>query len=616
MNTQPHHHAMTTTAAAPIDDTAIARATAATHAAPTDAAAWLVLIALLQQAHRADDANAALAQARQHLPTHPSILLAAGINAFRQGNLDEAEHTLAQAAQLEPKSAAPWVVLAQVAERKGNLADTLRHVMHAIDLDPRQAPVLIAVGRGLHSLGRMDEAERAYRRATEAQPEAIEGWRTLATFLLERNQPAQAMLALDKALKLAPQYADLHALAGDILHANNHLAGAAKAYANALQLVPGSADWMNKLGCLQKALGNPGLSEQTLRSAVELEPASRVARENLVTMLVEQQRLPEARVVLLDAMAVPDLDEEARRNAAVVLSIFHEHDQLRPIIMQSVAHGNDALLARALSQKPDTMLTLDEPRVEALRRLSLKTGGPVRNRENERFARGLPDWDGWPAFEAHFALHGGDTAEAIQATAEALRAAAAIPDTEQVLVMRKLRSFVRAIALRRTLPRAAATPAAGEARLRFWHAAIGLDDADFFAGQVKPIPNFVSSNPTVSRTPLDAVPGTWRRLMSEHRDHAQPGPWRAALLYFAIVDIHGFRNGNGRLARFMMNVELEEAGYHPIVHSDRLVKSMAAALAAVRHMDDLEPLVDLFARAGTETAALMAAVRAYGNASR
>ncbi len=606
---------MTTTAALPVDDMAIARATAAAHAAPTNASAWLALIALLQQAQRADDENAALVQARQHLPAHPQILLAAGISAFRQGQLDEAVRALTQAAQLEPTSAVSWVVLAQVAERKGDLATTLRHVMHAVDLDPRQAPVLLAVGRGLHSVGRMDEAEQAFRHAAEAQPDAVESRRTLASFLLECRQPAKAMLVLDQALKLAPQHADLHALAGDILHANNHLAGAAQAYANALQLYPQSADWMNKLGCVQKALGKLELSEATLRGAVALEPTSRVARENLVTMLVEQQRLPEARVLLLEAMAVPGLAEEARRNAAAVLTIFHEHDQLRPIIVQSVAQGNDALLARVISQKPDTMLTLDEPRVEMLHGLSLKTGGPVRERENERFARGLPTWTGWPAFEAHFALHGGDDVAAIAGTAGLLRDAAAIPDAEQVLATRKLRSFVRAIGLRRTLQPAAAIPAAGEARLRFWHAAIGLDDADFFAGQVKPIPNLVSSNPTVARTPLDAVPGTWRRLMSEHRDRAQPGPWRAALLYFAIVDIHGFRNGNGRLARFMMNVELEAAGYHPIVHSDRLVKSMAAALAAVRHMDDLEPLVDLFARAGTETSALVAAVQARGNLS-
>lgn len=606
---------MTATSAATADATAIARAAAAAQAAPTDASAWVALIALLQQAQLADDENAALAEARRHLPDHPQILLTAGVSALRQGQLDAAERALTRAATIEPASAVPLVVLAQVAERKGDLAATLRHVLRAVELDPRQAPVLLAVGRGLQSVGRMDEAEEAFRRAAEASADNVEAWRTFAAFLLQRQKPARAMRALEHALQLAPTYSDLHALAGEILEAGRHFDGAAKAYENALRLYPKSADWMNKLGCLQKALGQPEQSEATLRAAIALEPTSRVARENLVTMLVEQQRLPEAHALLLEAVTLPGVAEDARRNAAAVLTIFREHDRLRPLIVQAVAQGNDAMLARAIGMTPDAVLTLDAPRVEMLRSLSLKTGGPVRDRENERFARGLPAWTGWPAFEAHFALHGGDDVAAVAGTASLLRAAAAIPDAEQALATRKLRSFVRAIALRRTLPPAAATPAAGEARLRFWHAAIGLDDADFFAGQVKPIPNLVSTNPTVTRTPLDAVPGTWRKLMGEYRDRAQPGPWRAALLYFAIVDIHGFRNGNGRLARFMMNVELEAAGYHPIVHTDRLVKSMAAALSAVRHLDDLEPLVDLFARAGIETAALVAAAQAQAAVS-
>ena len=173
-----------------------------------------------------------------------------------------------------------------------------------------------------------------------------------------------------------------------------------------------------------------------------------------------------------------------------------------------------------------------------------------------------------------------------------------------------MQNYLRAIELRRALPAPTASGAAREARLRFWHAAIGQDDPEFFAGQVKPTPNFVSTNPNVARTPPAAVAGTWRTLLTEHHDRAQPGPWRAALLYFAIVDMHGFRDGNGRLARFVMNVELEAAGFHPIVHSNRTVKSVAAALSAVRHLDDLEPLVDLFARASAETAQLVAAVQA------
>jgi len=540
----------------------------------------------------------------------PPIALAAGLAAFHANDLGAAHEALTRATELNPADPAPWVALAQLAERQGDLALTLRHMVHAVNLDSRQAPVLLAVGRGLESVDRLDDAECAYQAATEAQPEAVDGWQALASLLLARLRPVHAMRALEHALKLAPGHSDLHALAGDILLAGDRLEGAAKAYTHALLLYPKSAAWMNKLGCVQKRLGDLAGAEATFRRAIVLAPATRPARENLAVMFVEQERIAEARSVLRDGLKVQDLEPEARRNAIAVLAVFAEHDRLSPIIAQAVILADDRGLAEVIGAMGAGVLTVDQPRVELLRTLSLKTGGTVRAREHDHFTRGLPVWAGWPAFEAHFALHGGDDIDAALATVRSLAENPAGPHPGGARTLRKLWHFTRAVNLRRTMPPAASTPAAAEARLRFWHAVITQEDRDVFPGQVKPIPNLVSSNPGVIRTPLDAVPGTWRVLLTEHRGRAQPGPWRAALLYFAIVDIHGFRNANGRLARFMMNVELEDAGFHPIVHSDALVKSLGAALSAVRYLDDLDPLVDLFARASADTARLIAAVQA------
>ena len=598
---------MTTTAASPIADATIAQAAAAAHAAPTDAGTWLALISLLQQARRFDAEEQALRDAARHLPDHPHITLAAGISAFRHGKLDLAQRTLTRAAELEPASPAPWVALARVAEMKGNLALTLRHTLHAVQLDPRQAPVLVDVGRGLQSVGRVAEAERAFRGAVEA-------WRVLAAFLGEHGKTAEALQALDRALTLAPRSPDLHALAGDILRVGNYPEDAARAYANALEHNPKSAELLNKLGCIRKQLGDTANAEQMLQQAIALDPAFRFARENLVTLYIEQNKVAAARSLLHEALSVRGLADDARHDAGETLAILDEHERLAPIIAQAVAQGDDALLAEAIKPTPDVALALDDAKLAAFRDLAQKAGGPVRERENMRFARGLPSWVDWPLFEAHFALHRGDSLEAVLGSRALLHAAKADLYADQRAVTRKLQRYVRAIALRRALPPAGDTGAASEARLRFWHAAISPDSEEFFGGQIKPSLNYVSTNPLVLRTPPAAVAGTLRRLLSEHRERAPPGPWRAALLYFAIVDMHGFRDGNGRLARFLINVELEAAGYHPIVHSDGIVRSISAALSAVRHLDDLAPLVDLFAHASAETARLVATVQAHDKA--
>ena len=85
------------------------------------------------------------------------------------------------------------------------------------------------------------------------------------------------------------------------------------------------------------------------------------------------------------------------------------------------------------------------------------------------------------------------------------------------------------------------------------------------------------------------------------------GPCRAALLYLGLVDCHGFRDGNGRLARFLANGELERAGWPPIVFTKATTRSLAAALAGVRYTASLDPMLALFERAAADTGAWLAA---------
>ena len=144
-----------------------------------------------------------------------------------------------------------------------------------------------------------------------------------------------------------------------------------------------------------------------------------------------------------------------------------------------------------------------------------------------------------------------------------------------------------------------------EAHLRLWHAMLAWEHPNLFPGQVKPTPNLVVRNPLTTRVRPDNVAGTIRRFFAGAYRDTPPGPWRAALAFYAIVAIHGFADGNGRIARFVANLEFERAGWRPIAPTQRISRSIAAALTVVRILADLEPLVELFARAGAETENLM-----------
>ena len=141
--------------------------------------------------------------------------------------------------------------------------------------------------------------------------------------------------------------------------------------------------------------------------------------------------------------------------------------------------------------------------------------------------------------------------------------------------------------------------------MRFWHAMLTWEHPELFPGSSSPRPISSLGNPLVVRTNPDDVAGTIRRFFAGPYRDAPPGPPRAALVHFAVGEIHGFHDGNGRLARFLANSELERAGFQPVVLTDRTTTSVAAALVAVRVTADLDPLIDLFARAGAETTALL-----------
>ena len=105
-----------------------------------------------------------------------------------------------------------------------------------------------------------------------------------------------------------------------------------------------------------------------------------------------------------------------------------------------------------------------------------------------------------------------------------------------------------------------------------------------------------------------AVAGTLRAFYDEPYQAVPPGPSRAALVLITIGECHAFVNGNGRVARLLMNAELERAGFRPILMSRQSMARYVAALPALRARADPRPIVDLLADAGRQTGDLLDAI--------
>lgn len=493
------------------------------------------------------------------------------------------------------------LALARAAEAAGDLTLALAHCRAAVRDEPRHAQALVGVGLALYRHGRIGDATAAFRDATDAQPDLAGAWGNLAAMLGESGQVTDALAALDRALALNPVLAELHALRGDLLRLRGEIAGSVAAYAHAVELRPGAPDLLNKLGCAQRRAGDAVAAAASLRRTLELAPAFALARVNLGTLQLEQRQQDEARANLRQALADPGLEAEARREASVALAVLDQHERLAPAIAEAVQRQSDAPILRVVSARPAGSLPADERILEKMATLAT-TVLAVPARPCAGDTSGGIDW---PAVEAHFALHLGDAPEAILRSVRYLVThAGAGHRGSGSATERDLQRHYRAAVCRRSATPPAGDGAAWEAWVRYWHAMLTWEHPEFFPGQFKPTSNFVRGNPLAERARPEDVAGTIRRFFAGPYRTAPPGPGCAALVHLAIGETHGFHDGNGRLARFLANFELERAGFPPLVLTDRTTKSVAATLVAVRVMADVGPLVDLFERAGAETATM------------
>jgi Fic family protein len=122
-------------------------------------------------------------------------------------------------------------------------------------------------------------------------------------------------------------------------------------------------------------------------------------------------------------------------------------------------------------------------------------------------------------------------------------------------------------------------PTAGEffALLKSRHARIMKARPDNLPGQFKTDPNRAGSTLFVAP---ELVEGTLSKGFEIYRGLASP-LHRALFMMFLVAEVHPFADGNGRIARIMMNAELVAAGENRIIIPTVFRNNYLAALKAL-----------------------------------
>ncbi len=455
--------------------------------------------------------------------------------------------------------------------------------------------------------GKLDHAEHELRHAIRVSPTRWEGWVNLGVVLLARGASQEAVHALQRAQTLSPEMAVIRLNLADAYCATGQDAEALASCREAVSMAP-TPDALNKLGALLRSSWQLAEAETMLVRAIALDPDHQNAQVNLATVLMLTGRLAEAKSALQAALSKP-LQGDARTEAVRAYRLLLEWERLDPVMRASFPTGDLDNLTNALNATPEDLMAPDPSMIRFLEELT-----QVAEQFEVAPVRAWPIPEDWPSIEAHFCLHGGDTVESYLSGQDHREKAPSPPSRAEPDL------YAHAVRLRLNGSISRLLSRHPEAALRYVHWLIlqGLDDARYCPGHFKLLPNRVAGNPTESRVSPLQVSGTIKHFFLDQFPRAAAAEAQAVLIYMMVLKTHCFNDGNGRVARFLVNLVLENKGCSPILIPGYMQKAWFGAHREIYRSRDMRPLVEQYqhAQAFTENfLSELAAVRsASGNA--
>lgn len=258
-------------------------------------------------------------------PGHTLSSLGLAEVAFRQGRQDEARTLIRSAAAADPGSAHAQASLGRILAIEGNFPEAEKALLQALALDAQLVEARMDLG-GIYAtaLRKPDEAIRMYESVIASHPEhagahyALGVVRIRSGQLAEATPPLQRAAELEpanplplvalarisaqggnlalaheqvgKALAIAPDYADAIELRGDLFMAQGDRAKALADFSTAAGKSGRNPTLQVKIGMLQQGAGKDEEAAAAYAAALEIDPRTAVALNNLAWMGAESGR--------------------------------------------------------------------------------------------------------------------------------------------------------------------------------------------------------------------------------------------------------------------------------------------------------------------------------------
>ena len=471
----------------------------------------------------------------------------------------------------------------------------LRRLRQHLRQRPDDGHAWLALARELARSAPGPELHHAIEQAIRSLPEQEAPWRLACLLHQQRGGARAALQWLEGVVRQNPGLQAprvvLASLRGDALRLQGRWQAALQQYREAAATRPDDPALLNNMGSCLASLADFEEAERCFRRALAGRADFAEARLNLGFLRACQSRDGEALREIDAALSQPDLPQDARDAARRLRALLAEQGRLAPSIANAVDRGEVGKLQRALEATPEALGGPHQESVTRLRELADRClglepppAGAVPAGRGEHFQL-------LEAF-AQCKLSGGT--DGLAALCRKLReGSAGGPEAQRFL------HALEVIRARQGCDPALLAGPDGEAWLRYWHARLVGCDRYGRPGQYKLSTNLVDGHST---TPAECVAATLRLALREILPGLPAGWTRGLFLYIAVNFVHGFGDGNGRLARFLLAWATESAGAVPLTIPLELRSAAANALSAWWRGGDLRLLLELLQVAHDHTA--------------
>ncbi len=260
---------------------------------------------------------------------------------LRQNRLAEAEKEFRRAVELHPGFALAYANLAELYIKKRDLARAREYVDRALEIDPRMTAAHNIKGNVLRQMGEQEEALKHYRRAVELNPKNEKALYNLGLINYDLKRWEEARKYFLQAVEADRYFAEPYAGLGLLCLQERSWDEALRYFRRAEELGYRSPVLRVNISFAYLAKKDWVAAEKEAREAIKEQPDLPTAYNNLGIALAQQNRLAEAREVLVRAVELAPLDRDAVLNLAAVEYSSGKEDRALELFLKVIALNPD-----------------------------------------------------------------------------------------------------------------------------------------------------------------------------------------------------------------------------------------------------------------------------------